>query len=143
VPGLQLLDVAAAASGSSAGSGWIEVESPLLALDYDLVLFAGAPLHRLSAGYIPACRSVRVAAMPYAMPCRGLLTCHALRAYALHTAAPTELCCRHSANTVPCIHHAVAWSAGTVATHRSYRERGPPVLWVAYRIASHRTAATV
>ena len=54
--GLQLLDTrraAAAASGGSGGPAWVDVERWVGA--FDLLLFAGAPLHRLTAGFIPAC----------------------------------------------------------------------------------------
>jgi len=64
-PGLELLDIAAASSGATEGtqsSGWVDVEALPQAPAFDLVVFGGAPLHRLSAGFYPACSHRVVAA---------------------------------------------------------------------------------
>eukprot|EP01047_Picozoa_sp_COSAG01_P011414 COSAG01_NODE_499_length_16240_cov_43.337092_6_plen_381_part_00 len=63
VPGLQVLNVTPHENDAQDDDHgeWLNVEA--LPLDYDMVLFAGAPLHRLTAGFIPAC-SHRVVAPP-------------------------------------------------------------------------------
>lgn len=75
-PGLEVLDIAVATDPTTtsppvteaavaAHCGWISVESLMLPAgeSFDLIVFAGAPLHRLTAGYFPAC-SHRVVAAP-------------------------------------------------------------------------------
>jgi isopenicillin N synthase-like dioxygenase len=71
VPGLQVLNVTPHENNDQDDDDhgeWLNVEA--LPLDYDMVLFAGAPLHRLTAGFIPAC-SHRVVAPPRCSMARG------------------------------------------------------------------------